>query len=436
MPKGIVNGSFVACSLKEEVMKTSKLGLPLILSLPIINTVLWMVIPTETFPSSATFPNQFWAEILASAGMILIGIALILAARPKFLEGLFGGLDKMYKGHKLASILGLWLIVMHKFTIPESGDEGLGPKLGMLGLIGFVVLVALTLLSNKMKYNTWKKSHKLIGVFFVVGIAHTFLVDNLLQYATLPSILTRVISFIAVFAYLYQEVLRHLITPNLKYKVAEVKRLNSDVVELAMTPNGKALSHNAGQFLSIKLNKAPLNEFHPFTISSAPNSDRLKLTIKACGDFTKKLYDTIETGDTASIQGPYGKLDYTMGTDKQVWVAGGIGITPFLSWLRNMKVDEAKQIDFFYTVRSLEEAIFLEELEAAGDSIANLNFHLWLSNDQGHINAEAINKLIDLNSNTSAYLCGPIKMTQSLSKQLTAKGVRKANVHFEEFNFK
>lgn len=417
-------------------MKTNKLGFLLIFLLPILNTVLWLVIPKETFPDSEAYSAQFLGEVVASAGMILMGMALILAARPKFLEPLFGGLDKMYKGHKIAAILGIWLIIVHKFTIPESGDEGFGPKLGMMGLIGFVVLIVLTLLSNKIKYNTWKKSHKFIGLFFIVGIVHTFMVDNLLQHATLPSILTRIVSFIAAFAYLYQEVLRYIITPDLKYSVEKVNRLNDQIIELVMSPKGKSLSHKAGQFISIKFNRKGINEYHPFTISSAPNDEQLKLSIKASGDFTKELFQSIEQGDTASVQGAYGKLDYTTGTGKQIWVAGGIGITPFLSFMRNLKPTENKEIHLFYTVRSIEEAVFVKEFEQANNTIENFNFHLWLSNDKGHLNGDSINEVSSVNKNTSVYLCGPLKMTESISKQLISKGVQKSNTHFEEFNFK
>ena len=417
-------------------MKTKKLGFLLIFLLPILNTVLWLVIPKEAFPESDTLTSQFWAEVAASAGMILMGIALILAARPKFLESFFGGLDKMYRGHKIAAIFGIWLIIVHKFTIPESGDEGFGPKLGMMALIGFVILIVLTLASKKIKYNTWKKSHKFIGLFFIVGIVHTFMVDNLLQHATLPSILTRIVSFIAAFAYLYQEVLRYIITPDLKYSVEKVNRLNDQIVELVMSPKGKSLSHKAGQFISIKFNRKGINEYHPFTISSAPNDEYLKLSIKASGDFTKELYKSIEEGDTASLQGAYGKLDYTTGTDKQIWVAGGIGITPFLSFMRNLKPTENKEIHLFYTVRSIEEAIFIKEFEQANKTVENFNFHLWLSNDNGHLNGDAINEISFANNDTSVYLCGPLKMTESISKQLSVLRIKKGNIHFEEFNFK
>lgn len=417
-------------------MKTNKLGFLLILLFPILDVVLWMLTPKENFPVSENFSSQYWAEVIASAGMILMGIALILAAKPKFLEPLFGGLDKMYKGHKLAAILGFLLIILHKFTIPESGDEGFGPKLGMIGLIGFVVLIVLTLVSNRIKYNTWKKSHKFIGLFFIVGIVHTFMVDNLLQFAPMPSVLTRIVSFVAVFAYIYQEALRYILNPDLKYFIVEVNRLNDQIVELVMSPKGKSLAYKAGQFISIKFNRKELNEYHPFTICSAPNDEYLKLSIKSSGDFTTALYQSIEEGDVASIQGAYGKLDYATGTEKQIWIAGGIGITPFLSWVRSLQPNEGKEIHLFYTVRTVEEAIFINEFEKATNGIKNFNFHLWLSNDKGHLNGNEINKIKNVDSTTAVYLCGPLKMTQNISKQLIDLGVKKENTHFEEFNFK
>ena len=88
-----------------------------------------------------------------------------------------------------------------------------------------------------------------------------------------------------------------------------------------------------------------MNELHPFTISSAPQEDVLRLTVKASGDFTRHLFSNLKAGMDAVIEGAYGMFDYKTGGQKQIWVAGGIGVTPFLSFIRDMNGDLAQDVD-------------------------------------------------------------------------------------------
>ena len=62
---------------------------------------------------------------------------------------------------------------------------------------------------------------------------------------------------------------------------------------------------------------------HPFTISSAPHEDVLRVTVKALGDYTSRLQELIEPGMPAVIGGPHGRFNHWKGTDRQVWIAGG-----------------------------------------------------------------------------------------------------------------
>ncbi len=128
----------------------------------------------------------------------------------------------------------------------------------------------------------------------------------------------------------------------------------------------KSLSHHAhaGQFLFVKFEgEKGLDESHPFTISSAPSDDMLRLTIKSSGDFTRHLFANLKVGTSAVVEGAYGMFNYKTGGEKQIWVAGGIGVTPFLSFLRDLKDDLSHHVDFYYTVRHKEETVFVDEIE-------------------------------------------------------------------------
>lgn len=85
----------------------------------------------------------------------------------------------------------------------------------------------------------------------------------------------------------------------------------------------------------------------------------------------------------AVVEGAYGMFDYKTGGQKQIWVAGGIGVTPFLSFIRNLEADLAFDIDFYYTVRHREEAIFVDEIKAAAKKNPRLKAHIRFSATDG-----------------------------------------------------
>jgi predicted ferric reductase len=180
-----------------------------------------------------------------------------------------------------------------------------------------------------------------------------------------------------------------------------------------------------------------LAESHPFTISSAPQEDVLRVTIKACGDYTRHLFSHLQTGMDAIIEGAYGMFDYKTGGQKQIWVAGGIGVTPFLSFIRDMNGSLEHDVDFYYTVRHREEAIFVDEIEAAAKANPRLKAHIRFSSTAGSLTIEDIAKDAGGNINGHhVYMCGPLAMVQAFEKKFLAAGVTAGNIHYEEFNFR
>ncbi len=151
------------------------------------------------------------------------------------------------------------------------------------------------------------------------------------------------------------------------YVVQAVKKLNGTVAEVTLHPQAARVAHRAGQFLYVYFDSdKTLEEPHPFTISSAPHEHDLRLSIKASGDWTQHMHEHLQAGATAFVDGPYGEFNFKTGSRKQVWIAGGIGITPFMSWMRDFDANpHGREIDFFYTTTVPEEALFMDEIEKA-----------------------------------------------------------------------
>jgi predicted ferric reductase len=244
---------------------------------------------------------------------------------------------------------------------------------------------------------------------------------------------------IGTVSYLYTEVFGGIFKKFLPYKVEAVKHPNNSSTEVTLRAKKQAMpKHRSGQFLFVRFPRdKDLNESHPFTISSAPSEDDLRLTIKASGDFTRELFAQLKAGTDAILEGPYGMFNYKTGGSRQIWIAGGIGLTPFLSFLRDMDGSLAHDVDLYYTVRHPEEAIFLEEIEAADQKNPRLKVYIRYSAKDGSLKIEDIVKNAggDVRSH-HVYMCGPLPMTMAFEKKFLELGVPKDNLHYEEFNFR
>ena len=130
-------------------------------------------------------------------------------------------------------------------------------------------------------------------------------------------------------------------------------------------------------------------------------------------------------------------FDYKTGGQKQIWIAGGIGLTPFLAFLRDFNGSLAHDVDFYYTVRHPEEALFLDEIKAAAERNPRFKAHVRFSATEGSLSVDHMLK----NANGSLqeqhiYLCGPLPMIQAFEKKFLELGLPKENIHYEEFNFR
>lgn len=157
---------------------------------------------------------------------------------------------------------------------------------------------------------------------------------------------------------------------------------------------------------------------------SQPGDAELRIAIRALGDDTADVQNSVSTGDAVMVEGPFGHftLDTTPGK-RQIWLAGGIGITPFLALSRAL---DDREVRLVWCVPDAPAAIFEEELREAAKRHENLNFEVWSSADRGRI---SIDKLEISEPTDCTYLvCGPTGLKQALTQQLLARGVRRSAI--------
>lgn len=422
-----------------------KLGNYFIIALLVLNVVVWLVFPPLN-DGRPNFVRQYVGEILGANNIILMACSLFLSTRPKWAEQYFGGLDKMYITHRYTGTAAFLLIFAHVLTVPiTTTGWRLGNYLAVIAFTGIVTIVLITLAPripflNKLTggdYEDWKKLKRYIGIFFILAFIHSLTVNAL--DAKIAISWVQIFFIIGTLSYLYTEIFGSFFKEFLPYTVEAVKHPNNSSTEVTLRAKKQPIrKHRAGQFLFVRFpGDKELNESHPFTISSAPSEDVLRLTIKASGDFTRELFARLNAGADAIINGPYGMFDYKMGGPKQIWIAGGIGLTPFLSFLRDMDGNLNHDVDLYYTVRHPEEAIFPEELEMVDKKNPRLKVYVRHTARDGSLTIEEIVK--NAGGSVDAhhvYMCGPLPMVQAFEKKFLALGVPKANLHYEEFNFR
>jgi len=287
-------------------------------------------------------------------------------------------------------------------------------------------------------YEGWKNLKQYIGIFFIIAFIHSLTIGKPLN-AFIAINWVQIFFIIGTVSYLYTEVFGRFLKKYLPYTVEAVKHPNTSTTEVTLRAKKDSIpAQRAGQFLFVRFpNDKTLNESHPFTISSAPHDDVLRVTIKTSGDFTRALFTNLKPGMDAVVEGAYGLFDYKTGGSKQIWLAGGIGLTPFLSFIRAMAGNLDQDINFYYTVRHQEEALYIDEIEAAAQKNPRLKVHIRYSAVDGSLNIDDIVKNAGGTvSDHDIYMCGPLPMVNAFEQKFLALNVPANQIHYEEFNFR
>ena len=271
-----------------------------------------------------------------------------------------------------------------------------------------------------------------MGLFYILGIAHSLNVPTLTSELPIIRAYVYGMALIGIAAWFYKAFLYGIFNKKLKYSVDTVKRFDNDILEIGLKPENKKLSFKAGQFAFVSFKGINRQESHPFTISNNSAEDNLRFTVKALGDYTSDLQTSLKEGTAAKVEGPFGEFNFKKAKyKKQLWLAGGIGITPYLSFLK--EVDANYDVNLVWAVNNKEEANYHNEIEKGLTS--NVKYLLNESYSSGHFTIDKLYKSIDLTEH-SIFICGPEVMRESYIKQLLQKGVSIKDIHYEEFSFR
>lgn len=196
----------------------------------------------------------------------------------------------------------------------------------------------------------------------------------------------------------------------------------------------KGFSFYPGQYLDIKLSvKDPNGDTRAFTISSSPTEDFLMITPKKGVSPFKKFTENLKIGDTIESSHPAGTFTLDE-SSPAVFLAGGIGITPFRSIIKYC-VDQqiSTPITLVYS-NSTDDFLFKEELEKWQNNLKNLSTHYIQTSKEGRLNRTYLEPIVHMYVNTIFYLAGAPSFVNDMEKILLELDVEEVNIRYDRFD--
>src|SRR3984893_8450958 len=207
----------------------------------------------------------------------------------------------------------------------------------------------------------------------------------------------------------------------------------------------------AGQYIALTLSGSqpqlgpPDGMTHTFSIASSPCDEELVFTTRMRNTAFKQAISSLQIGSRARIEGPMGSFSLHKNTARPaVFLAGGIGIAPFLSMLSYATVEKLRHpIVLFYANRYVEDAAFIDELwelEHANPRFlfvpiltrTDKNYRGW-KGETGHLSSEMLLARVGILRGPIYYIAGPPTMVAGARRTLSEVGVDEDDIRTEEF---
>lgn len=220
---------------------------------------------------------------------------------------------------------------------------------------------------------------------------------------------------------------------------------NAKIFRLA-SKDGYLPPFEAGQYINIFTNISGIRTSRPYSISSSPRQRAYyEVTIARTknGFVSDYFLDEVKVGDEFDANGPAGVFRYqpVFHSKKSLFLAGGSGITPFMSMLREiLEAGLDRDVVMLYGCRNPEVALYHELLSELSDMHSNFEYHLVVSDDvdgwdglTGFLNMDLIEKVVPDYAQRTSYICGPQVMNDFCVSQLKGSGVPQKRIRREMF---
>lgn len=378
---------------------------------------------------------------------------MILGVRPRWPEPWFGGLDKMYRLHSWLGITALAMSVFHwlwsnapkwavAWGLMERGQRDPRPQIanpiaqwlanyrgapefvGEWSFYGAVLLIVLALV-KRFPYRLFYKTHRLLAVAYLALVFHAVVLTKFDYWLSPVGLLLAPLLAAGTWAAIVV----------LLRRVGADRQAEGTIAAMQYYPGVRALEvaidvpqgwsgHHPGQFAFVTSDKT--EGAHPYTIASAwdKNQRRITFIVKELGDHTGRLRQKLAVGQIVTIEGPYGCFTFDDDRPEQIWVGGGIGITPFVARMKLLAAEQPQRpqtIHLFHPTADYDEGA-LAKL-AADAKAAGVSVHVLVDARDGRLSAERIREAVPRWREASIWFCGPIGLGQALRRDFASTGL-------------
>ena len=399
------------------------------------------------------------------AGLVaadLMVLQVLLMARIPWVERAYGQ-DTLARRHRMIGFISFWLMIGHIALITLGYAQQVNKPIldqlwtlvtdysGMLlataaaVLLIMVVGLSIRAARRKLRYESWHLIH--LYAYLGVGLALPHQIwtgeDFIRSYATQTFWVTYYCGTLAA-VLVFRIGLPIWRSRRHRLTVTGVVDEAPGVVSVHI--GGRRLDRlpaRAGQFFLWRFLDGPgWSRAHPFSLSAAPRTDRLRITVKDVGDGSARL-TRLQPGTRVLIEGPFGAMTGAFRRRRKVLLmAAGVGITAIRALLEELDYQPG-EVTLIYRVSRWDEAVFRDELdEVAQERGARVLYvegprgrrKSCLSADFSHVeDRDALRHLVPDVADHDAYLCGPPAWMDAARTALREAGVPADRIRIEEF---
>lgn len=376
-----------------------------------------------------------WMYILGNKSVI--GLYFSDQAMIRKIHGRFGKYGTLFIfAHPIASSLShgySWLTFTFIPNISSSFETYV--TFGRIAFIALVIIwVTSALVRSKIAYRPWKYIHYLAYAALPLALLHIPFIGS--SFAIERPAQLYYFAIVGLFVLFSVLRIRQLFgIGKVSYRVTGNTTTTADVMLLHLLPSStRRLTSNKGQFIYLQPNL--LGEEHPFSVlHHNEKTGELYVAYKKFGRFTKRLA-SLQKDDIVYVDGPYGTFTEQIAAwpdAPTVFVAGGIGITPF--------------VDHVLAARDNQWLFYANQTEIAtafGPTLADRLGERYvpiLSNEkrddreQGFMRPELFTKYLTRPTDYRYFICGPPKMMEVTKTALLGLGVPAEKIFSEDFSF-
>lgn len=415
------------------------------------------------------------------AGVIAYVVFLsqfLLSARVRWIERAIGQ-DRLLQIHGFLGMALLGVVVLHAVIKYIYIGISVQSALGVAAVVLYALLAPAALLilqgrgakkATSPPYETVKKGHNLFFIAAVLVVIHVQLASTTYSVALRTATLGWAV--ITLGAYVYHKFIRPRTLK--RFTVADVEEREGNLVAVTLKPRTgtQAPARKPGQFFYYRFYSAAVGpEEHPFTAAGAPN-EPIQIIARKVGDFTSALAG-VSPGDQVTAEGPYGRFIPPEDPTTPVYLfAGGIGVTPMASMLRDRQTRSDRDMTLVWSVRNLTEAQAVPEIELTDDGVSKWIFVTGEPREQGSeeapstagktsateaaerpqptgpapdanvidgfVTKDHLERIVPAEHRATGrfYICGPPPFMNAVEAGLRSLGIRRGKIRTERFSWK